>query len=159
MTTFHTVLKSVTVLSLLAATVGRAQPAAPASTDTVPAGELRVVNGDFGDLAGLTAGADGWHAGVPRGWTSESADATYAVHDQAGPSAPVCNVSVLGFLLQDVGTLTEVADVVLRFDVSSPWPTGANLGAALLDGNRQPLVQGEFEAGTTPALDNVAISK
>lgn len=182
MSTFPAVLKSVTVLSLLAATVGRGQPAAPASAGTAPAGELSVANGDFGDLAGLTAGADGWHAGVPRGWTSESADTTYAVQDQAGPSAPVCNVSVLGFLLQEVGTLTEAADVVLNFDVSAPWPTGANLGAALLDGNNQPLVNAEFKEGkgqrlvarkvptgtkiivefwatngTTPGLDNVTV--
>lgn len=184
MTTFHTVLKSVTALSLLAATIGQAQTPSPPSAGTAAPGSLKVVNGDFGDLSGLTAGANGWHAGVPCGWTSESGDTTYAVHDQAGPSAPVCNVSVLGFLLQEVGTLTEAADVVLRFDVSSPWPSGAKLGAALLDGNRQSLVQGEFEAGngqklvakgvpagtkiivefwaltgTTPALDNVAISK
>lgn len=177
-------LKSVTTFLLLAVNDGRAQTAAPASADTAAAGELKVVNGDFGDLSGLTAGANGWHAGVPRGWKSESADTTYAVNDQAGPSAPVCNVSVLGFLLQEVGTLTEAADVVLNFDVSAPWPTGANLGAALLDGNNQPLVNAEFEEGkgqrlvakkvpagtkiivefwatngTTPGLDNVTVEK
>jgi hypothetical protein len=90
----------------------------------------------------------------------------------------------LEFLLQEAGTLTDASDVVLQFDVTSPWPSGAKLGAALLDGNRQPLVTGEFEsgtgqklvakevpagtklvvefwalAGTTPALDNVSISK
>lgn len=178
------VLNSVTIVSLLAATVGHAQTPSPASADTAPAGALKVVNGDFGDLSGLTAGANGWHAGVPRGWKSESADTTYAVNDQSGPSAPVCNVSVLGFLLQEVGTLTEAADVVLNFDVSAPWPTGANLGAALLDGNNQPLVNAEFKEGkgqrlvarkvpagtkiiaefwatngTTPGLDNVTVEK
>lgn len=184
MKSYLTAFRSVTMLSLLAATGGLVQPSSRALADSAPAGELKVVNGNFGDLAGLTAGVDGWHAGVPHGWTSESADTTYAVHDQAGPSAPVCNVSVLGFLLQDVGTLTEAADVVLNFDVSSPWPTGANLGAALLDGNNQPLVNAEFQEGkgqrlvarkvpagtkiivefwatngTTPGLDNVTVEK
>lgn len=184
MKTFSIVLKSLALASLPATTIGWAQTPAPASADTTPAGAIKVVNGDFGDLSGLTEGANGWHAGVPRGWKSESQDTTYAVYDQAGPSAPVCNVSMLGFLLQEVGTLTEAADVVLNFDVSAPWPTGANLGAALLDGNNQPLVNAEFKegkgqrlvarkvpagtklivefwatGGTTPGLDNVTIEK
>lgn len=184
MKTIPTLAKSVTLLSLLAATVGRTQTTSPPSADAVGAGELTLVNGDFGDLSGLTAGANGWHAGVPRGWRSESKDTTYAVHDQAGPSAPLCNVSVLGFLLQDAGTLAETSDVVLNFDVTSPWPTGANLGAALLDGNNQPLVNADFKEGkgqrlvarkvpagtkiivefwatngTTPGLDNVTVER
>jgi hypothetical protein len=177
-----TVLKSVTMMILLAATAGRAQTPSPSAGDIAPAGALKVVNGDFGDLSGLTAGENGWHAGVPRGWQSESNDKTYAVNDQAGPSSPVCNVAVLEFLLQEVGMLTAAADVVLNFDVSSPWPSGANLGAALLDGNNQPLVNAEFKEGkgqklvarkvpagtkiivefwatngTTPGLDNVTV--
>jgi hypothetical protein len=141
------VLQSVTVVSLLAATAGRAQTPSPSAGDIAPVGQLKVVNGDFGDLSGLTAGENGWHAGMPRGWQSESKDTTYAVNDQAGPSSPVCNVAVLEFLLQEVGTLTEAADVVLNFDVTSPWPSGANLGAALLDGDKQPLVNAEFQEG------------
>jgi len=184
MKTFPAVLQSATMISLLAATAGRAQTPAPSAGDIAPAGALKVVNGNFGDLSGLTAGENGWHAGVPRGWQSESKDTTYAVHDQAGPSSPVCNVAVLGFLLQEAGTLTEAADVVLNFDVTSPWPTGANLGAALLDGDKQPLVNAEFKEGkgqrlvarkvpagtkiivefwatngTTPGLDNVTVEK
>lgn len=31
-------------------------------------GPLRVVNGDFSELAGMTEGRDGWYAGVPQGW-------------------------------------------------------------------------------------------
>jgi hypothetical protein len=176
------VLQSVTVVSLLAATAGRAQTPSPSAGDIAPVGQLKVVNGDFGDLSGLTAGENGWHAGMPRGWQSESKDTTYAVNDQAGPSSPVCNVAVLEFLLQEVGTLTEAADVVLNFDVTSPWPSGANLGAALLDSNKQPLVNAEFKEGkgqklvarkvpagtkiivefwatngTTPGLDNVTV--
>ena len=182
MKTFPAVMKSVTMVSLLAATAGRAQTPAASAGDIAPAGALKVVNGDFGDLSGLTAGENGWHAGVPRGWQSESTDTTYAVNDQAGPSSPVCNVAVLEFLLQEVGTLTEAADVVLNFDVTSPWPSGANLGAALLDSNKQPLVNAEFKEGkgqklvarkvpagtkiivefwatngTTPGLDNVTV--
>jgi len=182
MKTLPAVLKSVAVVSLLAGTAGRAQTPSPASGDLAAAGKLKVINGDFGDVSGLTAGANGWHSGVPRGWRSESKDTTYAVNDQAGPSSPVCNVAVMDFLLQDVGTLAEAADVVLNFDVSSPWPTGANLGAALLDGDNQPLVNAEFQQGkrqrlvarkvpagtkiivefwatngTTPGLDNVTV--
>lgn len=167
---------------LLSAAVCCAQKSAGLSTKPKPSVQLKVVNGDFSDLSGLTAGASGWNSGVPAGWKSESADTTYAVNSQAGSSSPVCNVSVLGFLLQDVGTLTEAADVVMKFDVSSPWPAGANLGAALLDGDLQPLVNAEFKdgtgqklvaknvpagtkiilefwatSGTTPALDNVTV--
>ncbi|NUQ61668.1 MAG: hypothetical protein HUU20_04215 [Pirellulales bacterium] len=29
---------------------------------------LEVVNGDFSDLSSLTAGNDGWYAGLPKGW-------------------------------------------------------------------------------------------
>lgn len=145
-------------------------------------GQLRIVNGDFGDLFGLSAGANGWHAGVPRGWQSDSKDTAYAVNSQSGLQPPVCNVSQLGFLVQEAGTLTKDADVALKFDVSSPWPGGSRLGAALLDGNRQPLVKADLGAGagqtlvarnvpagtkilaqfwavggTTPALDNVTV--
>ena len=188
------------------------------AADSAPAGELKLVNGDFSDLSGLVAGANGWHAGVPRGWRSEAKDTTYAVNKQAGPSSPVCNVSVLGFLLQEAGTLNEASDVVFEFDVAdifsqsqpsytfgglgsvrrhgsfdfkeeSPrkptdtWSAKVSIGAALLDGNRRPLVHGEFMGGlkqkltarnvpagtkviaqfwrthyTSPALDNIAIT-
>ena len=38
---------------------------------SLPAAELRVVNGDFSDLTGPTSGdAHGWHGGVPAGWES-----------------------------------------------------------------------------------------
>jgi len=149
---------------------------------TRPGGPLRIVNGDFGDLFGLSPGAHGWHSGVPRGWESDAKDTAFAVNGQSGLQAPVCNVSQLGFLVQEAGTLTKDADVVLKFDVSSPWPGGARLGAALLDGNRQPLAKADLVAGagqtlvarnvpagtkilaqfwavggTTPALDNVTV--
>ncbi len=149
---------------------------------TPPPGQLRLVNGDFSDLVGLRAGAHGWHAGVPRGWESDSKNTSYAVNIREGLQPPVCNVSQLGFLVQEAGTLAKDADVVLKFDVSSPWPGGARLGVALLDGNRQPLAKADVVAGagqtlvarnvsagttilvqfwavggTTPALDNVTV--
>lgn len=151
---------------------------------TPPRGPLRIVNGDFSDLFGLSPGAHGWQAGVPRGWESDSKDTAFAVNSRDGLQAPVCNVYQLGFLVQEAGTLTTAADVVLKFDVSSPWPAGARLGAALLDGNRQPLANADFAAGarqtlvaknvpagtrilaqfwavggTTPALDNVTVEQ
>jgi len=176
--------KLAVLFSLLAVTVVRAQTTSPASANTAPAGALQVVNGDFSVLSGLTAGANGWYGGVPAGWQSDSTNTAYAVNKQAGPASPVCNVSVLGFLLQEVGTLTEAADVVMKFDVSTPWAMNVSMGAAILDGNRAPLVNAEFKAGegqklvakrvpagtkiivefwatggTTPALDNVTVEK
>jgi hypothetical protein len=149
---------------------------------TRPSGPLRIVNGDFSDLFGLTPGAHGWQAGVPRGWEADSKDTAFAVNSQSGLQSPVCNVSQLGFLIQEAGTLATDADVVLKFDVSAPWPGGARLGAALLDGTRQPLAKADLVAGagqtlvarnvpagtkilaqfwavggTTPALDNVTV--
>jgi hypothetical protein len=145
-------------------------------------GQLQIVNGDFSDLFGLSPGAHGWQAGVPRGWESDSKDTTFAVNSQGGLQSHVCNVSQLGFLVQEAGTLATDADVGLKFDVSSPWPGGARLGVALLDGSRQPLAKADLVAGagqtlvarnvpagtkilaqfwavggTTPALDNVTV--
>ncbi len=182
-----------------------------------PSGSLRVENGDFGDLSGLTAAGAGWYAGVPRGWESTSKATSYSVRSAGSHTAPVCNLSQLGFLLQEAGTLTDASDVVLEFDVADvfsqkgtytyggfgsvshhgsfdfnaqaalapgdTWSARVRIGAALLDGNRQPLVHGEFRGGvrqkltarnvpagtkvivefwmtgaTLPALDNVSIT-
>jgi hypothetical protein len=148
------------------------------------AAELRVVNGDFSDLTGLTSGdAHGWHGGVPADWESTAKDTRYAVNDRAGLTPPVCNLSQLGFLDQKVGTLTQAADVVLKLDVSEEWQTESGLGAAILDGSRGTLVKSSFHAGrgqtlvatnipaattiyirfwalwkTTPGLDNVSVA-
>lgn len=147
-------------------------------------GELRLVNGDFGVVSGMAPGINGWRSGTPPGWVSDSKDTSYSVHGQDGLQAPVCNVSQLGNLIQEAGTLAQAADVVLKFDVSSPWPQGARVNAALLDGNHQPLARADFDAGsgrklvagnvaagtkilvrfralggTAPALDNVVIDK
>jgi len=161
--------------------------AALAWTVAVPSAasaSLRVVNGDFSDLAGLAdTGANGWHSGVPRGWQATASDTRYAVNAAAGDSSPVCNVSVLGFLRQDVGTLERPADVTVRFDVTEPWGPCAVLGVAILDGAGNPLAKRTFQSyaglaltaprvpagtrivvqfwalhGTTPALDNVAVA-
>lgn len=178
----QTVQKAMAAGFLLGAAVCCAQTTTGVPANKKVSVQLKVVNGDFSDLSGLTVGANGWNSGVPAGWKSESADTTYAVNSQAGASSSVCNVSVLGFLLQDVGTLGAAADVVLKFDVSSPWSAGGILGAALLDGDNQPLVNAEFKDGTgrklvaknvpagtkiilefwvtngtTPALDNVTV--
>ena len=217
MKTLPTVLKSVTVVSLLAATAGRAHTPSPASGDLAAAGKLKVVNGDFGDLSGLTAAGNGWFGGVPHGWESTAKDTIYSVRSEGGETPPACNLSQLGFLLQEAGTLTEASDVVLEFDVAESfsqkgtytyggfgsvrhhgsfdfkdrstetppdtWSARVRIGAALLDGNRKPLVHGEFRGGsrqkltarnvpagpkvtvefwmtgtTLPALDNVTIT-
>ena len=119
-------------------------------------GPLQVVNADFQDLSGLVAGKDGWHAGLPKGWLGSQG--TYAVHSRRGATAPTCNVSNLGFLRQNVGTLVQDSDVALVFDVSEPWKPGSLLRASLLDGDLNELACGEFSAGTQQRLvaNNVA---
>lgn len=112
-----------------------------------PRGSLRLVNGDFCDLAGLSSTrGEGWHDGVPTGWRAATIDAPYAVKVLGKPKAPICNVSQLGFLLQEAGSVTEAADVVLRFDVSDVWMSGAMLSAALLDANGTKLAESTFPA-------------
>jgi hypothetical protein len=165
-------------LGRVAAVVGAALVigcmAAPASA------QLRVANGDFSELRGLTADSDGWYSGLPEGW--QGAGHQYAVHGQDGSTAPVCNPSVLGLLRQKVGTLDKTSDVVLAFDVAEPWKGPAVLQAMILDGDFLPLASGDFAAGagqslvarqvpagtaiivafqaaqSTPALDNVAVT-
>ena len=107
----------------------------------------------------------------------------YSVHTGADGKQPACNVSQLGFLEQNVGTLTQAADVVLTMDVTDEWRKGAELNAEILDadgetlgsiqlkaGRAQRLVAGKVPAGTTiiirfqalngttPALDNVSVA-
>jgi len=146
------------------------------------AADLRVVNGDFSDLTGLTdQKADGWFSGLPAGWRGTAS--LYAVNARSGATPPVCNPSVLGALTQPVGTLTEAADVVLTMDVTDEWHKGVGLSAEILDadgellaliqlgaGRGQRLVAGKVPAGTavvirftalngtTPALDNVSVA-
>lgn len=112
--------------------------------------QLKVINGDFSDLAGLTKGNDSWYAGLPTGWSGSGN--TYAVHAKRGASPPTCNPSQLGFLRQNVGTLAKASDVVLTFDVSEPWSAGAVVNAAILDGNFVPLAAGDFSAGSKQSL-------
>lgn len=145
---------------------------------------LGVVNGNFSDLTGLKPhGEPGWHEGVPAGWKASSIIPTYAVHTGVDGKQPACNVSQLGFLEQNVGTLPQAADVVLTFDVTDEWRKGAELNAEILDadgetfggiqlgvGRAQRLVAGKLPAGssivirfqalngTTPALDNVSVA-
>ena len=143
-------------------------------------GPLRVVNGDFSDLSGMTQGQDTWYAGLPKGWLGSSG--TYAVHAKRGATPPACNPSNLGFLRQNVGVLDEASDVTLTFDVSEPWQPDVLLDAAILDGDLAELAAGDFKIGaqqklvarnvpagttvilafqaakSTPGLDNVSVS-
>lgn len=144
-------------------------------------GLLRVVNGDFNDLSGMTAnGSDGWYAGLPKGWIGSVG--TYAIHAKRGATPPACNVSNLGFFRQNVGVLDKAADVTLTFDVSEPWKPEVLLNASILDGSLVELAAGDFKVGakqklvaknvaagttiiiafqaakSTPGLDNVFVS-
>ena len=148
---------------------------------------LEVVNGDFSDLSGMT-GPDphGWYRGMPAGWQAQSRnvedEGNCAVNAYDGATKPVCNVSQLGFLKQQVGVVNEMSDVVLEFDVSEPWGKGSVMGVGILGNGEQPLAVKELEPGpgqqlvahnvpagttitvqfwavsSTPALDNVAVS-
>lgn len=62
---------------------------AAAAQPDIPAG-LRVVNGDFSDLTGLSAhsGAPGWYDGVPTGWQTSATDTAYCLHAQGGATPP-----------------------------------------------------------------------
>jgi hypothetical protein len=141
---------------------------------------LKVVNGDFSDLAGMTQGNDAWYAGVPKGWLGSSG--TYAVHAKRGATPPACNVSTLGFFRQNVGVLDKASDVTVTFDVSEPWKPDVLLNASILNADLVQLAAGDFGVGTkhklvakgvpagtsltiafqavksTPGLDNVAVS-
>lgn len=207
--------KSIGVLILLVVTACQRQTVPQAPATPKPSVMLKIANNDFSDLTGLVAlGHDGWYSGVPTGWASTATNTQYSVRSEGSKTAPVCNLSQLGFLSQEAGTLTNASDVVLQFDVTDTFFKGmifggfgsvlqreafdfkdqaaadmedtrsehVRMGAALLDGNRQPLVHGEFSGGlgqrlvarnvpagtkifvqfwmtgnTLPALDNVAV--
>jgi signal transduction histidine kinase len=149
-------------------------------TATTVQGRLAVVNGDFGDLTGLTPGSYGWYSGLPKGWTGS--DGAYAINSKNGATPPTCNPSQLGRLRQPVGTLEKTADVVLTFDVSDVFNGETVLKASLLDGAQNQLASGEFSDGdkqtlvakrvpagtaivilfqatqSTPGLDNVSVA-
>ena len=147
---------------------------------SVAAVTLEVVNGDFSDLDGLTAGQNGWYGGLPKGWNGSGS--TYAVHNEKGATTPTCNPSTLGFFRQRIGVLDKHSDVTLAFDVSEPWKPDVILNAAILDGNLVELATGDFSPGgrqtlvaagvpagtsvmiafraarSTPGLDNVSVT-
>jgi hypothetical protein len=143
-------------------------------------GQLKVVNGDFQDHTGLKVENDGWYAGVPIGWSGTGGD--YVVLSSGAPGETICNPSQLKNFHQEVGTLKEISDVVLKFDVSDIFNGESVLKATILDGNQKPLATGEFTHGakqiivarrvpagtsivisfqatqSTPGLDNVSVS-
>jgi hypothetical protein len=112
--------------------------------------ELKVVNGDFGDVPGLARGQDGWLTGLPSGWAGTANQ--YAVDSGRGATPPTCNPSTLGFLRQNAGVLDKASDVTLEFDVSEPWRPDATLTAAILDGDFVQLAAGDFQSGTNQRL-------
>jgi hypothetical protein len=73
------------------------------------------------------------HEGVPVGWKATSACPLYAVHAGADGKQPACNVAQLGYLEQNIGTLTQAADIVLTMDVTDEWHKGAELHAEIQD--------------------------
>jgi hypothetical protein len=140
--------------------------------------QLRVINGDFKDLAGLTKENDGWYAGLPNGWSGNGDD--YAVKQYG--SNVICNPSRVLGLHQIVGALKTTADVVLTFDVNDVFNGESVLNAQIRDDKGHKLVEGTFVHGakqsiiarrvpsgtaisihfaatySTPGLENVSIS-
>lgn len=123
----------------------------------VHAGTLPVVNGTFDDLGGLAEGGNGWFGGVPKGW--RGSDSRYAVHTKRGEAPPICNVSTLGFLRQEIGTLERASNVTLTFDVAEAWSTGAVMRAQILDLDLVELAAGEFGAGKGHRLEATNVPK
>ena len=89
---------------------------------------LSIANGDFSDLSGLTAGANRWYNGVPTGWESTATDTRYSVRSEGRETDALCNLSQLGFLSQEAGTLIQTSDVVLQFDVIDAFFKGFGFG-------------------------------
>ena len=118
---------------------------------------LPVVNGTFDDLGGLAEGGGGWFGGVPKGW--RGSDNRYAVHTERGETPPICNVSTLGFLRQEVATLERTSNVALTFDVAEAWSTGAVMRAQILDRDLLELAVGEFGAGKGHRLEATNVPK
>ncbi len=127
-------------------------PAPRAETQSLGSASQRiaVVNGDFSDLTGMTAGQDGWYGGLPRGW--QGSENVYAIHTKKEAVPSVCNPSTLGFFRQKLGVLNKASDILLSFDVSEPWQTGSILNGAILDGNFVRLAEGDFSAGPRQTL-------
>ncbi len=148
---------------------------------------LVVTNGDFSNLTGLAAQADGWYAGVPAGWTGNNAS-TYSVYKTN--SNYVANISTLYVhstfttLSQDVGVIDLAGDVTLTFDLPGSFGSGSVVYAAIYNAGTgklitlnsfstlgtHKLVASNVAAATSirisfwydgagsPALDNVSIS-
>ena len=115
--------------------------------------DLKVINGNFRDLSGLTPLAgNAWYQGCPAGWKTSAKNPLYAVNLGTDGKHPACNVSQLGALEQDLGKLTQTADVVLTMDVADDWHRGADLQVELLDGQRETLGAIQLTAGSAQRL-------
>lgn len=123
---------------------------------------LNVTNGDFSDLTDLRQMADGWHAGVPAGWTAPDPNEDtnqYSILNQSGNF--VANVSTLSqiqpsfvALEQKVGELPATGEVTLTFLLEEPWHDPEFLmGAAIYDClSSIPLAYGDFTSSGTHTL-------
>jgi hypothetical protein len=76
----------------------------------------------------------------------------YSVHTGAEGKQPASNVSQLGLLEQNVGTLAQAADVVLTLDVTDEWRKGAELNAEILDADGETHGSIQFKAGRAQRL-------
>jgi len=143
------------------------------------ANTLRVTNGDFADLTGLTDQSGGWYQGAPTGWTSSAGAPGYTVSSGQGNTPPVANLGQLSTLRQNIGTPSVPSRVTVTFDIGVFW-AGQTATVSITDGgntvygskissvgNRQTLAADtpagvpiyiEFGGGQQAWVDNVSVS-
>jgi len=98
---------------------------------------LALFNGNFENLAGLTATSSEWYGGSPLGWSTLAARSDYALYRTGGLSyanlQQLSSTSPFYPLCQKLGTLEERSDLTLNFQVSNPFPNSTqNAMAAAL---------------------------
>lgn len=112
-------------------------------TSTVAQVVNTVVNGDFGDLTGLSSVGGGWYSGVPVGWSLPSGSSGYTVHSSTGLTPPTFNLDGKT-LVQSLGTLTNVSDVAASFVLAQPFNGTAVTEDAFLMNGASVLASGRY---------------
>ena len=99
-----------------------------------------VVNGDFSDLTGMTANGN-WYGGIPLGWSVPTSQ--FMVNIAAGATPPTLNLDGKT-VTQSLGTLTDIADVVVSFVLSQPFNASAVTADAFLMNGAAVLASGRY---------------
>jgi hypothetical protein len=125
---------------------------------TTASAQLKVLNGKFDNLVGM--GVEGnWRHGVPPRWSKSGAGGFYTVNVTSGAQPPVANLQALPVLYQNVGTLSQNSDVVLKFDFQNPWGYANNRFSAVILAGSSVAASNRFDTlgfGLTLVASNVA---